>query len=114
MTTTTKKKAAKPRAKASEKVVASGKETTMQRSVTGRVVSDSMNKTIVVQIERKVKHPLYGKYVRRFSKMYAHDEENSCKIGDLVQIEQSRPLSKTKRWKLIEILQRVEIPATQA
>lgn len=79
-----------------------------QRTVEGRVISDKMNKTIVVQIERKVKHPLYGKYVRRFSKMYAHDEDNACRIGDLVLIQQSRPLSKTKRWKLVEILKREE------
>ncbi len=69
-----------------------------------------MNKTIVVQIERKVKHPLYGKYVRRFTKMYAHDEENTCKVGDLVVIQQTRPVSKTKCWKLIEVLKREEQP----
>lgn len=80
-----------------------------QRTVIGRVISDKMNKTVVVQIERKVKHPLYGKYVRRFSKMYAHDEENACRQGDLILIEQSRPLSKTKRWKLVEILKREEV-----
>ena len=79
-----------------------------QRTVLGRVISDKMNKTIVVQIERKVKHQQYGKYVRRFSKMYAHDENNTCRMGDLVLIEQSRPLSKTKRWKLVEILKREE------
>lgn len=81
---------------------------TSQRTVIGKVVSDKMNKTIVVQIERKVKHPLYEKYVRRFSKMYVHDEDNACRIGDLVLIQQSRPLSKTKRWKLVEILKREE------
>lgn len=78
------------------------------RTITGKVVSNKMNKTIVVQIERKVKHPLYGKYVRKFSKMYAHDEENVCNIGDLVIIQQTRPLSKTKRWKLVEILVKQE------
>jgi small subunit ribosomal protein S17 len=83
-------------------------ENKSQRSVIGTVISDKMNKTIVVQVERKVKHPLYGKYVRRFSKMYAHDEDNACQIGDLVLIQQSRPLSKTKRWKLVEILKREE------
>ena len=76
------------------------------RTVTGKVISNKMNKTIVVQIERKVKHPSYGKYVRRFSKMYAHDEDNACHIGDIVTIKQSRPISKTKRWKLVEILKR--------
>ncbi len=79
-----------------------------QRTVMGKVVSNKMDKTIVVLIERKVKHPLYGKYVRRSSKMYAHDEANACRIGDLVLIEQSRPLSKTKRWKLVEIIRREE------
>lgn len=78
------------------------------RTVIGKVISDKMNKTIVVQVERKVKHPLYGKYLRRYSKMYAHDEENNCRIGDLVLIKQSRPLSKTKRWRLVEILKREE------
>lgn len=82
--------------------------TTLPRTVIGKVVSDKMNKTIVVLVERKVKHPLYEKYIRRFSKMYAHDEENSCKLGDLVMIRQNRPLSKTKRWMLVEILKREE------
>jgi len=79
-------------------------QTTTNRTITGKVISNKMNKTIVVQIERKVKHPLYGKYVRRFTKMYAHDEENACNIGDVVVIKQSRPISKTKCWKLVEIL----------
>lgn len=83
-------------------------EKSSSRTAIGKVVSDKMNKTIVVQIERKVKHPLYGKYVRRFSKMYAHDEDNTCRVGDLVVIQQSRPLSKTKRWTLVEILNREE------
>lgn len=80
----------------------------LAREVMGQVVSDKMNKTIVVQVERKVKHPLYGKYVRKFSKMYAHDEENACRMGDTVLIKQSRPLSKTKRWVLVEIVKREE------
>ena len=80
----------------------------LSRTIIGVVVSDKMNKTIVVQIERKVTHPLYGKYVRRFSKMVAHDEANTCRIGDTVLIQQSRPLSKTKRWKLVEVLKRQE------
>jgi small subunit ribosomal protein S17 len=79
-----------------------------QKTIVGKVISNKMNKTIVVQIERKVKHPLYGKYVRKFSKMYAHDEENTCNIGDLVLIQHGRPLSKTKRWKLVEIIKREE------
>lgn len=79
-----------------------------QRTVIGEVVSNKMDKTIVVRVERKVKHPLYGKYIRRFSKMYAHDENNSCAIGDLVLIEPSRPISKTKRWVLVNIIKREE------
>lgn len=84
------------------------KESNSTRTTTGKVISDKMNKTIVVEVERKVKHPLYGKYVRRFTKMYAHDEENSSRIGDIVVIKQSRPLSKLKRWVLVEILKREE------
>lgn len=83
-------------------------QTQSQQTITGKVVSNKMNKTIVVQVERKVKHPLYGKYVRRFSKMYVHDEENACQAGDVVVIQQTRPLSKLKRWKLVEILRREE------
>lgn len=78
------------------------------RTVTGKVISDKMDKTVIVQIERKVKHPLYGKYLRRFSKMYAHDEGNTCKVGDVVMIEQTRPLSKTKRWNVLEIVRKHE------
>ena len=74
----------------------------------GRVISNKMDKTIVVQIERKVKHLFYDKYVRRFSKMYAHDEDNTCQIGDLVLIQQARPISKMKRWKLVEIVKRAD------
>ncbi len=74
------------------------------RTVTGTVVSDKMDKTIIVQVERKVMHPLYGKYMRKFSKMYAHDDDNVCKIGDVVQIQMCRPISKTKSWKLVQVL----------
>lgn len=83
-------------------------QTLSKREITGTVISDKMDKTIVVQIERKEKHPLYGKYVRRFTKMYAHDEDNSSKLGDLVLIRQTRPLSKTKRWSLVEVVKRKE------
>jgi small subunit ribosomal protein S17 len=78
------------------------------RTIEGKVVSNKMDKTIIVQVMRKVKHALYGKYVRRFSKMVAHDETNGCHIGDTVLIEQSRPLSRTKRWKLVKILKKKE------
>jgi small subunit ribosomal protein S17 len=80
----------------------------IQRTVVGKVVSNKMNKTAVVQIEYKVKHPLYGKYMRRFTKMYAHDEENTCRLGDMVLIKPTRPLSKTKRWAVCEIVKREE------
>ena len=78
------------------------------RTVVGKVISNKMDKTIVVQVERKVMHPLYGKYMRKFSKMYAHDDANVCKIGDIVQIEMCRPLSKTKSWKLVQVITQVD------
>lgn len=76
------------------------------RSATGRVVSDKMHKTITVQVERRVQHPVYGKYLTRRTKLHAHDENNDGKAGDLVMIEQCRPLSKTKTWRLVKILER--------
>jgi small subunit ribosomal protein S17 len=72
----------------------------------GRVVSDKMQKTVVVAIERRVPHPVYGKMVTRTRKVKAHDEENSAKTGDLVRIAETRPLSKDKRWRLVEIVER--------
>lgn len=74
------------------------------RSIIGKVVSNKMDKTIVVEVERKVKHPLYGKIMKRFSKMRAHDKENICQIGDEVVIRQCRPLSKTKNWVLVRVV----------
>lgn len=76
------------------------------RTVTGRVTSDKMNQTITVMIERRVKHPVYGKYIRRSTKVHAHDAENSCRMGDLVTIEECRPLSKTKSWRLVQVVER--------
>ena len=78
------------------------------RTITGRVVSDKMNKTITVLVERRVPHPIYRKYVRRSTKIHAHDEANECREGDLVTIEQSRPLSKTKSWRLVKVIGRAE------
>jgi small subunit ribosomal protein S17 len=78
------------------------------RTVTGRVVSNNMDKTVTVLIERKVKHPIYGKYIRRSSKLHVHDEQNACQEGDMVTIEQCRPLSKTKSWRLVGIIGRGE------
>lgn len=79
-----------------------------QRSVVGRVVSDRMDKTVTVRLERLVKHELYGKYVRRSSKVHAHDPENSCNEGDTVRIEQTRPISKNKAWQVIEVVERAQ------
>ncbi|WP_317933035.1 30S ribosomal protein S17 [Halioxenophilus sp. WMMB6] len=76
------------------------------RSLTGKVVSNKMDKTVTVLIERRVKHPVYGKYVSKSSKIKAHDENNECKEGDLVTISESRPLSKTKSWVLVKIEER--------
>lgn len=76
------------------------------RTLTGKVVSDKMDKSIVVLIERRVKHPVYGKYLTKSSKLKAHDEQNECNSGDLVTIAESRPLSKTKSWTLVKIEER--------
>ena len=84
-------------------------ENNLVRTLTGRVVSDKMNKSIVVLIERRVKHPMYGKYLSRSSKLKAHDENNECRIGDLVTIAESRPISKTKSWTLVRIDERAAV-----
>jgi small subunit ribosomal protein S17 len=76
------------------------------RTVTGRVISDKMDKSITVLVERKVAHPIYGKYVKRSTKLHAHDESNECKMGDTVSIEECRPLSKSKSWRLVKVLER--------
>ena len=76
--------------------------------LTGRVVSDKMDKSITVLIERLVRHPLYGKQLRRSTKIKAHDEDNVCQQGDLVRIKESRPISKTKSWTLVEVVETVE------
>jgi len=76
------------------------------RTMTGKVVSDKMNKSITVMIERKVKHPIYGKYVKRSTKLHAHDENNDCNIGDVVVIQETRPLSKTKSWTLVNVVEK--------
>lgn len=78
------------------------------RTLTGRVVSNKMDKTITVRVDRLVKHPLYGKYIRRSTKLLAHDEENQCREGDLVAITSCRPLSKRKAWTLVKILERAK------
>jgi len=79
-----------------------------RKSARGYVVSDKMDKTIVVEVEDRVKHPLYGKVIRRSSKLKAHDEQNSAGIGDLVEIHETRPTSATKRWRLVEIIEKAK------
>jgi small subunit ribosomal protein S17 len=82
-----------------------GKERqTLRKTLTGQVVSDRMDKTVKVVVERRVKHPLYQKYVSRSTRLLAHDEKNECKEGDLVQIEECRPLSKRKAWRLVRVI----------
>ena len=74
----------------------------------GEVVSSKMDKTVVIAVKTKMKHPMYGKFVNKTSKFYAHDEENTCGVGDTVRIMETRPLSKTKKWRLVEIIERAK------
>ena len=83
-------------------------ERTRRKTRTGVVVSDKMDKTVVVGIEQTVRHPLYGKIYRRKSKLHAHDEANEAKIGDRVRVMETRPISKSKRWRVIEIVERAK------
>ncbi len=81
----------------------------IRRTVDGRVVSDKMDKSITVMVERRVKHPVYGKFIGRSTKLHAHDENNECKEGDIVQIEECRPLSKSKSWRLVKVLEKATV-----
>ena len=83
-------------------------ERNLRKTRTGKVVSDKLDKTITVAIEDHVKHPLYGKIVKRTYKLKAHDENNECKMGDTVKVMETRPLSKDKRWRLVEIIERAK------
>ena len=83
-------------------------ERNLRKTRTGKVTSDKMDKTIIVAIEDHVKHPLYGKIVKRTYKLKAHDENNECRIGDTVKVMETRPLSKDKRWRLVEIIERAK------
>ena len=76
------------------------------RTLTGRVVSNKMDKTITVLVERRVKHPIYGKFIKRSTKVHAHDSDNQCQVGDTVTVEQCRPLSKSKTWRLLRVVER--------
>ena len=83
-------------------------ERNLRKTRVGKVVSDKMDKTIVVAVVDNVKHPLYGKIIKRTYKLKAHDEENTCKIGDRVRVIETRPLSKYKRWRLVEVIERAK------
>ena len=83
-------------------------ERNLRKTRTGIVTSNKMNKTITVSVERRVKHPIYGKFVKKTTKFHAHDEKNECTIGDTVRIMETRPLSKTKRWRLVEVVEKAK------
>ena len=83
-------------------------ERALRKTRTGRVISDKMNKTVVIAIEDHVKHPTYGKIIKRTVKIHAHDEKNECGIGDRVEVMETRPLSKDKRWRLVSIIEKAK------
>jgi small subunit ribosomal protein S17 len=83
-------------------------ERNLRKTRIGVVSSNKMDKTITVNVERKIKHPLYGKFLKKTTKFHAHDEKNECSIGDTVRIMETRPLSKTKRWRLVEVVEKVK------
>jgi small subunit ribosomal protein S17 len=83
-------------------------ERNLRKTKTGVVTSSKMDKTITVAVERKVKHPIYGKFVKKTTKFHAHDEKNECGVGDTVKIMESRPWSKTKRWRLVEVVEKAK------
>ncbi|MCX6203137.1 MAG: 30S ribosomal protein S17 [Chitinophagaceae bacterium] len=83
-------------------------ERNLRKTRIGVVTSDKMDKTITVAVERKVKHPIYGKFVKKTTKFHAHDEKQECTIGDVVKIMETRPLSKTKRWRLVEVVEKAK------
>ena len=79
-----------------------------RKNITGKVIKNKMEKSIVVSVERKVKHPMYGKFVKKTSTFMAHDEKNECGVGDVVSIMETRPLSKNKRWRLVQIIEKAK------
>jgi small subunit ribosomal protein S17 len=83
-------------------------ERNLRKTRVGIVTSNKMTKTITVAVERKVKHPIYGKFVKKTTKFHAHDEKQECTIGDIVKIMETRPLSKTKRWRLVEVIEKAK------
>ncbi len=89
--------------------MAEQEKSSITRSLTGKVVSDKMNKTVTVLVERRAKHPLYGKVIRLSKKYHAHDEENACHEGDTVVIEECRPLSRTKTWTVVRVVEQAKV-----
>jgi small subunit ribosomal protein S17 len=85
-----------------------GQERNLRKERIGVVTSNKMTKTITVAVERKVKHPIYGKFIKKTTRFHAHDEKNEASIGDVVRIQETRPLSKTKRWRLVEVIEKVK------
>lgn len=83
-------------------------ERNLRKTRIGVVSSNKMDKTITVKVERKIKHPLYGKFLKKTTSFHAHDEKNECSIGDIVKIMETRPMSKTKRWRLVEVVEKVK------
>ncbi|MBF0218820.1 MAG: 30S ribosomal protein S17 [Gammaproteobacteria bacterium] len=81
-------------------------ENKVSRTVSGEVISDKMDKTITLLIERTIKHPVYGKYIKRSTKIHAHDENNECGVGDVVSVRECRPYSKTKTWQLVQVIEK--------
>ena len=91
-----------------EATTATAEQRNLRKTRIGTVSSNKMDKTITVAVERKVKHPIYGKFLNKTSKFHAHDEKNECTIGDVVRIMETRPLSKTKRWRLVEVIEKAK------
>ncbi len=83
-------------------------ERNLRKTRTGIVTSNKMDKTVTVAVERKVKHPIYGKFVKKTTKFHAHDEKNECTVGDVVRIMETRPMSKTKRWRMVEVVEKAK------
>lgn len=104
----TKKKAAKATTKGEATTKATSSERGLRKTQDGVVVSSKMNKTIVVAVVRQVRHPQYGKFIRKTNKFYAHDESNQCGVGDRVRIVETRPMSKLKRWKLESVIRKAD------
>ncbi len=91
-----------------EEIKSGSVDRNMRKVRVGIVSSNKMDKTITVKVERKVKHPIYGKFVKKTTRFHAHDEKNECTIGDVVKIMETRPLSKTKRWRLVEVVEKAK------